>query len=50
MIEDDGSNLEIEPEWCEDCSIEAEENGYEYEFNWIVNDGQPYCDKCNGTM
>ena len=23
----------VEPEWCENCAQESEENGFEYEFN-----------------
>ena len=29
----------VEPEWCEDCAQEAEESGFEYEFNVIHKNG-----------
>lgn len=38
--------LDVEPSECEPCVEQAEEDGVEYDFNWYVEDGQPYCEHC----
>ena len=38
--------LEYEPEWCEQCSMEMEEEGIEYTFDYYVEDGTAYCEHC----
>lgn len=35
-----------EPEWCEECSADAEENGFEYEPNFTWRNGCWECDNC----
>ena len=42
--------LEYEPEWCEQCSATADEEGFDYEFNFYVIDGQAYCEHCDGLL
>lgn len=37
-----------EPEDCEDCSQEAEENGIEYEANFTHITGSWTCEHCRG--
>lgn len=37
----------IEPEDCEYCLEEAEENGIEYEANFTYRNGVWQCDNCN---
>lgn len=47
-IIDDESESEpwYEPEWCEDCSSECEENGIEYEPNFTWTGDSWICDHC----
>lgn len=45
-IEDDDEEPWYEPEWCEDCSAECEENGIEYEANFTWKNGCWHCDSC----
>jgi hypothetical protein len=39
-----------EPEWCEDCSDEANESGFEYEFNYHAENGSWICDHCGKPL
>jgi hypothetical protein len=39
-------NLGYEPEWCEQCSMNYERAGIEYEFNWYEEGGIAYCEHC----
>ena len=39
---------EWEPEWCEICQSECEENDIEYEFNVHAENGSWVCDHCGG--
>lgn len=43
-------NLEYEPEWCEQCSMDCEEQGIEYEFNWYEENGTAYCEHCGCSL
>lgn len=36
----------ITPEWCEDCAREAEESGFDYEFNVTYQNGYWECGNC----
>ena len=38
----------IEPEWCERCSQEAENEDFEYEFNVTYKTGSWTCENCRG--
>lgn len=48
QVEDETEDSEpwYEPEWCEDCSYDAEENGIEYEPNFTWEGGIWVCDNC----
>lgn len=37
-----------EPEWCENCSQQAEEDDIEYEFNVTHKTGSWTCENCRG--
>ena len=37
-----------EPEYCEDCAQEAEDSGFEYEFNVTHKTGSWTCENCRG--
>lgn len=37
----------IDPEDCESCKRNAEENGFEYEHNVTWKNGMWVCDNCN---
>ena len=37
-----------EPEYCQRCEEEAEENGFEYEFNVTHKTGSWTCENCRG--
>ncbi len=47
-MEDD--ELLIEPEECETCREEFEENGIEYTFDYYVKDGCTYCEHCDAPL
>ena len=40
----------IEPEWCEDCANQAEEDGFEYEFNVTHKNGYWECENCRKLL
>lgn len=40
----------INPEWCEDCAQQAEENEFEYEANFTHKTGIWTCEHCGGAV
>lgn len=50
-VDIEGSEYDsVEPEWCEQCSKDCEENGIEYEFNYHFEDGIAYCEHCGRQL
>jgi hypothetical protein len=48
--EENDEELDYEPEDCEDCKQECEDANVEYEKNYHVVDGTPYCDNCERSL
>lgn len=44
------NELDYEPEECDPCRKLAEDGGFEYEFNYTVEDGIAYCDHCRTPL
>lgn len=42
--------LWYEPEWCEDCSRDMPRDGFEYTFDYHVENGQYVCDHCGKAL
>lgn len=40
----------VEPEYCEDCESQAEEDGVEYEPNFTHKNGCWTCENCRGAV
>ena len=47
---EDEEELDVDPNECESCMEEAEEDGVEYDFSYYVVDGEPYCDHCDRPL
>ena len=51
MTTEEGTEeLEIEPEWCEDCMRQCEADNIEYTFDYYIEEGVAYCEHCNNML